>query len=433
MPVTRVCTNATYAKSRGCPPLPGGKTHEPGLFPGSAQEGCELREPPLRPRARLRFATPCQWCRSMAPGVARRGPGDCPPRGRAASAAMTASFVRTCCARWRSRSPARRSGPTARRACGRLSRCTSSSARSAAAKPRGRSRAPRSRPRCTPEPRSDARPIQSARGVDAEGSVRVTVLGKSPSWQDTDGACSGYLIEEAGVLLLLDCGNGVFGKLRRFADYVEIDAVVISHLHADHFLDLVPFSYALKYAPRQQPVPVGGWPGTDHPARPALHVPDGGRDVFRRVVGAWGSEDLVETAFELREYRPDHVLEVGPLRVRFQEVPQFPQTYAVEIAADGAGRLTYGADHSPTDDLIDFARGTDLLLIEATLPQPEPEGPRGHLTPAEAGEHGRRAEARRLVLTHISDELDAEWARSEAERAFGGSVEIAREGAAYTV
>src|SRR5256885_14666982 len=69
---------------------------------------------------------------------------------------------------------------------------------------------------------------------------------------------------------VVDCGNGVFSKLRRFRDYTRVDAVVISHLHADHFLDLVPFSYALTYAPRQQPVPVDRWPGTDQPARPLL-------------------------------------------------------------------------------------------------------------------------------------------------------------------
>ena len=79
---------------------------------------------------------------------------------------------------------------------------------------------------------------------------------------------------------------------------------MISHLHADHFLDLVPYSYALTYAPRQQPVPVDRWPGTDNPARPELHVPPGGRDAFRRVVGAWGNEDLIENAFHLREYDP---------------------------------------------------------------------------------------------------------------------------------
>ena len=253
--------------------------------------------------------------------------------------------------------------------------------------------------------------------------MRVTVLGKSPSWQDADGACSGYLVQESGVTLLLDCGNGVFAKLRRFADYAGVDAVVISHLHADHFLDLVPFAYALTYGPRRRA------------GAPALHVPQGGRALFRRVVGAWGSEDLIERAFALREYRADEVLEIGPLRVRFRVVPHFTATHAVEVTStmNGAGRFTFGADHSPTDALVEFARGTDLLLIEATLPEPEPDGPRGHLTPAEAGDHGRRAAARRLVLTHISDELDLEWARSEAERAFGGAVEIAHEGAQFTV
>ena len=78
-----------------------------------------------------------------------------------------------------------------------------------------------------------------------------------------------------------------------------------------------------------------------------------------------------------------------------------------------------------------FARQTDLLLIEATLPRPERTGMRGHLTPAEAGEHGRRARAGRLLLSHFSDELDAEWARGEAERTFGGPVDVAREDAVY--
>ena len=247
--------------------------------------------------------------------------------------------------------------------------------------------------------------------------MRITVLGKSPSWQDVDGACSGYLVEEQGCRLLIDCGNGVFSKLRRFADYVEVDAVVISHLHADHFLDLVPFSYALTYGPRR-PSP-----------RPVLHAPPGARDCFRRVVGAWGNEDLIENAFELREYDPSDVLHAGPLTMRFQAVPHFVATNAVEVtsAANGGARFTYGADSSPSDELCAFARDTDLLLIEATLPSPE----QGHLTAAEAGDHGRRAGARRLVLTHLTDELDARRAEEEAERTFGGPVEIAREGAVY--
>jgi ribonuclease BN (tRNA processing enzyme) len=152
------------------------------------------------------------------------------------------------------------------------------------------------------------------------------------------------------------------------------------------------------------------------------------------VVGAWGSEDLVENAFDLQEYEPGDVLHAGPLTIRFQVVPHYVRTHAVDIASSlGGGRFTFGADSAPNDELCAFARGTDLLFVEATLPEPEPFEPRGHMTAGEAGEHGRRAGARRLVLTHISDELDLEHARREAERAFGGPVEVAREGATYAV
>jgi ribonuclease BN (tRNA processing enzyme) len=264
--------------------------------------------------------------------------------------------------------------------------------------------------------------------------VKLTVLGKSPSWQDAGGACSGYLIEEGDFGLLLDCGNGVFAKLRKFRDYVDIDTVLISHLHADHFLDLVPYSYALTYAPRQQPVPVPPHSGTQHPARPRLVAPPGATATFRRVVGAWGNEDLIENAFSLFEYDPGATVEAGPLRLSFQEVPHFTQTFAVDITpAKGGGRITYGADCSPGDELVEIARDTDLLIVEATLPRPERTGVRGHLTAAEAGEHARRAGAKRVVITHISDELDNDRAREDASRAFGGPVEVAREGAVFEV
>jgi len=264
--------------------------------------------------------------------------------------------------------------------------------------------------------------------------MRLTILGKSPSWQDAGGACSGYLIEEDGVCVVLDCGNGVFSKLRRFRDYTRVDAVVISHLHADHFLDLVPFSYALTYAPRQQPVPVDRWPGVDRPACPRLITPRGSRETYRRVVGAWGNDDLIENAFAIEEYEPDSTADVGPLRIRFHEVPHFTETFAVDIASrNGGGRFTFGADCSPTERLVEIAKDTDLLLIEATLPRPERTGTRGHLTPEEAGEHGREAGAKRVVITHISDELDEDDARRRASEAFGAPVDVASEGATYEI
>ncbi len=118
--------------------------------------------------------------------------------------------------------------------------------------------------------------------------------------------------------------------------------------------------------------------------------------------------------------------------MRFRSVPHYLPTHAVELTGS-TGRMTFGADHAPSDDLVAFAEGTDLLLLEATLPRPERDGVRGHLTPGEAGDHGARARAGRLVLTHISDELDAGWARDQAAAAFPGPVEVARGGSVFEV
>jgi ribonuclease BN (tRNA processing enzyme) len=263
--------------------------------------------------------------------------------------------------------------------------------------------------------------------------LKITVLGKSPSWQDAGGACSGYLIETGETTVLLDCGNGVFGKLRERVDYTEVDAVIISHLHADHFLDLVPFSYALIYAPKQQPVPVHIWEGTDNPANPRLIAPPGAVETFRRVVGAWGNDDLIESAFRIEEYAAGDRVEVGDLWASFHPVPHFVETFAVRIGAEGSGEIAYSADTRPGDEIVDVARDADLLIIEGTLPRPERTGLRGHLTPEEAGEHAKKAGAKQVVITHISDEIGDDWAREQGEKGFGAPVEIAREGASYEV
>jgi ribonuclease BN (tRNA processing enzyme) len=265
--------------------------------------------------------------------------------------------------------------------------------------------------------------------------VRVTVLGKSPAWQDADGACSGYLVEEGATCLLVDCGSGVFSKLRRFRDYVDVDAIVITHMHADHFLDLIPFACALTYAPRRQPVAVERRAGTDATACPRLLVPAGASEVLRTIASAGGQPYLLDQAFAITEYDTAAPLTIGGLNLRFQPVPHFLPSNAIQVRSNAmpARCFTFGADHGPTDALDGFAHNSDLMMLEATLPRPEREGPRGHLTPGEAGEHAARCNAARLVLTHISDELDWDWALAEARRSFDGPVEIAREGAVYEV
>ena len=118
--------------------------------------------------------------------------------------------------------------------------------------------------------------------------------------------------------------------------------------------------------------------------------------------------------------------------MRFHEVDHFVQTFAVEIASEvTGGRFVFGADTGPSESLVEFASEADLLIVEATLAEPDAGDRPGHLTAAEAGAHAARAGARALVLSHISDELDLSAARTAAEEAFGGPVEIAREGAGF--
>jgi ribonuclease BN (tRNA processing enzyme) len=261
--------------------------------------------------------------------------------------------------------------------------------------------------------------------------VEITVLGKSPSWQDAGGACSGYLVEDGETRLLVDCGSGVFSELRRIRDYVGVDAIVVSHMHADHFLDLVPYACALS----QLPFAVGEWPGTDTPARPQLWLPPGASEVVHAVARAGSQPGLFDAAFDVHEYDIAQTLELGTLRARFQPVPHYVPCNAIELrSTTGGGRFTFGADHGPTDALTEFAANTDLLVLEASLPFPIPDDDsRGHLTALEAGEHAAACEAKRLVLTHITDELDYERALADAARSYHGPIEIAEPGAIYTV
>ena len=206
--------------------------------------------------------------------------------------------------------------------------------------------------------------------------------------------------------------------------------MVISHLHADHFLDLVPYSYALTYAPRQQPVPVHRWPGTDNPARPVLYAPPGARDTFRRVVGAWGNEDLIENAFDLRSTTPPRSSTSGrsgsPSR-RCRTSPRRSRCASRRPPA-AAGSSTAPTAARPTSS-SSSRRTATLLIVEATLPRPERDG---DARPPHPG-GGRRARPRRrrargsCSRTSRTSSIPSGRA-SRPAATFGGPVEVAARG-----
>jgi ribonuclease BN (tRNA processing enzyme) len=252
--------------------------------------------------------------------------------------------------------------------------------------------------------------------------MRLTILGKSPAWTDAGGACSGYLVEEGGAVLLVDCGNGVFGKLRERISYAEVDAVAITHLHGDHVLDLAPFSYALKFGPA----------GRERDVPPRLIAPRGADAFFRRLDGTWDDEGLIAGAFALEEYEPRSKSAVGPLTLRTHPVPHIGATHAVELTGADGRRIVLGADGRYSDELIAAAAGADLLVAEATLPE-TPQSEDVHMSAEQAGRVASEAGVGRLVLTHISDELDVERSRRIAAEAFDGEVTVAASGAEYEV
>lgn len=258
------------------------------------------------------------------------------------------------------------------------------------------------------------------------GDVEMTVLGKSPAMPDAGGANSGYLIRHSGFTLLLECGSGVFAKLRKLDDPDAVDAVLITHLHADHTLDLYPFSHALTYHHR----------GDGY--RPPLHAPPGSGRACETLGGLFGAPQQIADAFALTEYDPSRELTVGPFTVAFVDVPHYVPTWACDIRADDGRRFTFGADCGPNDAVVRLAQDTDLLMLEATEGA-DPHDPhvggdfRGHLTAGEAGELARRAAAKRLLVTHYSDELDVLAIRNAAEASFGAAVDMAAEGVQYVI
>lgn len=247
--------------------------------------------------------------------------------------------------------------------------------------------------------------------------MRLTVVGCSGSLPGPGGPASSYLLEHDDVRILLDLGNGALGSLQRFADPSAIDAVVVSHLHADHCLDMCAYVVHRRYAPGgpRPPVPVYG---------PA--------DIAQRLTTAYGPpQGGLADVFTFRDLGVER-LEIGPFTLTTARTNHPVETYAVRAEADGRA-LTYSADTGECPALADLARGSDLLLCEATLAEGDDAPPDLHLTGREAAEHAARADVARLVLTHIPPWNDPMHTLAEAAGPFEGAIELAVPGATYAL
>jgi ribonuclease BN (tRNA processing enzyme) len=265
----------------------------------------------------------------------------------------------------------------------------------------------------------------------AWGTVRLTIIGCSGSFPGPDSPSSCYLVEAEGFRLLVDLGSGALGALQRYVGLYEIDAVWISHLHADHCLDLCCYSVARTWHPEgpRPRIPVYG------PSQAAARLDqaltaDPAAAAARAGGVAADPDHGITDAFSFTTITPE-TTEIGPFRVTAERMSHPVETFGFRLEHGGRS-LAYSADTGQTDALIRLARDVDLLLCEASLVEPgpgEPALPEGlHLTGRQAAQYAERAGAGQLVLTHLVPWNDVARTLDEADRAFTGPMSLAAAG-----
>ena len=248
--------------------------------------------------------------------------------------------------------------------------------------------------------------------------MQLTVLGCAGTFPGPSSPCSGYLVEHDGYRLVVDLGAGALGNLQRHIDVRDVDAVYVSHLHADHCIDLVAYFYARRYHPTGMlpRLPVYGPVGTRFRIHAAFEEPpvDGFDEVYDFCERGAGS------------------LEIGPFTVTTEVVRHPIECHGLRIEAGGRV-LTYSGDTAACPEVVSLARDADLFLCEASWPS-VPTPPEGiHLTGREAGASAAEAGARKLLLTHLMPFHDPMAMLAEAKETYDGELELARVGVTYDV
>jgi ribonuclease BN (tRNA processing enzyme) len=253
--------------------------------------------------------------------------------------------------------------------------------------------------------------------------MRLTVIGCSGSFPGPDSAASCYLVEATGAddrtwRILLDLGSGALGPLQRYTSLYDVDAVLLSHLHPDHCLDLTGLYVALKYRPAgpAPAVPVHGPTGTAGRLAKAYDgLPDTG----------------MSAELDVHEWVAGQPVSIGPFTVTPHRVEHPVEAYGLRVAADGAV-LAYTGDTDATPNLGPLCRDADLVLTDSAFVEGR-DATRGvHLTARRAGQAATDAGGvRRLVLTHLPPWNDPAVARAEAAQTWAGPLDVAAPGATF--
>jgi ribonuclease BN (tRNA processing enzyme) len=243
----------------------------------------------------------------------------------------------------------------------------------------------------------------------------LVVLGGAGTYPAPGAACSGYLLRAEGAEVWVDAGPGTLANLQRVTDFLQLRALVLTHLHLDHVEDVYSFYHWIRFArtnPGLTAVPV--------------HAPAGAGEHLAQILTPYGAGTFGEYLCFHAVGEGDR-LTIGPFSLSFRRTRHPVETYAVR--AEAAGRvLVYTADTGPSDDVTALARGADLLVAEASLQAPAEGMEDVHMTAAEAGEMAAAADVGHLLLTHIPPYLDPKHSLEQARERYRGTISVASDG-----
>lgn len=239
--------------------------------------------------------------------------------------------------------------------------------------------------------------------------MKLTVVGYWGGFPQANTASSGYLLEDNGFKLLIDCGSAVLSKLQQFVNIMDLDAVILSHYHHDHVADIGPLQYARM-----------------------IHTLLGNGDQQLPIYGHASDDQGLNSLTRLPytkgfAYNPEEELKLGPFTIQFMETKHPAICYAMRIT-NGKKTIVYTADSSYLSDFIDFSSKADLFICECNLYADQDGSSMGHMTSSEAGTIAKEAQVQKMLLTHLPHFGNHRKLVTEAKAIYKGSVELASEG-----
>ena len=244
-------------------------------------------------------------------------------------------------------------------------------------------------------------------------SFRAVVLGSSGGYAGAGKACSGFLLESDGCKLVLDLGAGALSNLLKHVGPDGVDALVVSHMHYDHYSDIHGLVTARRF-----------WPTPLPPLR-VMAPPRAG--VLLRAPLSKESRAEFMGLLDMRALRGGATYKVGGFKVKAALTRHLHASFSFRVTAEGR-TLCYSGDTEPCEALLELARGAHLFICESTLTSEVPVGISGHMFASQAGEIASAAGVGRLLLTHLWPTLDPKRALEDAGKKYSGPLDMAVEG-----